>query len=338
VPGGQPKQTNIIKLNTNEIPFPPSPHVEEILQSFAHDHLRRYPDPDSSALKGAIADYYKIDTRQVFVGNGSDEVLAHSFAAFFCQDKPILTPQFSYSFYPVYCQLYGVEAEYLPLAEDFAINLDDYKKANGGIIFANPNAPTGRALALDEIEALLQANTESVVIVDEAYVDFGAESAVALIDKYPNCLVIQTFSKSRSLAGMRVGFALGDAALIEGLERVKNSFNSYPLDMLAQQTAQAAMEDVSYFEMTRQQVIKTRSWTVEQMQALGFKVLPSATNFIFTTHPEKDAAELMAAMREKGLIIRHFTTPGIEQYLRISIGSQGDMETFIRELTPLIQG
>lgn len=329
VPGEQPKGGKIIKLNTNENPFPPSPNVVEAIHQFDTNRLRLYPDPDASALKQSLATYFSVSTEQVFVGNGSDEVLAHTFMAFFRQPAPLLMPDISYSFYDVYCNLYGIESRHIPLQADFKIVLEDYSQANGGIIFANPNAPTGRALSLDEIEALLQRNTESVVVVDEAYVDFGAETAIKLINQYPNLLVIQTFSKSRSLAGMRVGFAIGSAALIEGLERVKNSFNSYPLDMLAQATAIAAIEDDTYFADTTQQIINTREWTTEQLNTLGFKIIPSKTNFLFASHRYIEAAELMGFLRTNQILVRHFSRPGIDNHLRITIGTKEEMQAMI---------
>lgn len=329
VPGEQPKVTNLIKLNTNENPFPPSPAVEQALHHYDTARLTLYPDPDSTELKEALANYYGVERAQVFVGNGSDEVLAHAFMAFFRQEKPLLMPSITYSFYDVYCNLYQIDYQHIPLEDDFSVALTNYTTENGGIIFANPNAPTGRSLSLDEIEALLQRNTESVVIVDEAYVDFGAQSAVALVDKYPNVLVIQTFSKSRSLAGMRVGFAIGHTELINGLERVKNSFNSYPLDALAQKTAVAALQDQSYFEQSVAQIITTRQWTTEQLSELGFKVIPSATNFVFAEHRFIEGAELMGYLRTNNILVRHFSRPEIDNFLRITIGTQEQMEVLV---------
>ncbi|WP_372741383.1 histidinol-phosphate transaminase [Neptunomonas sp.] len=329
VPGEQPKGSNIIKLNTNENPFPPSPMVIEAIHQFDTDRLRLYPDPDSSALKQSLADHFNVKTEQVFVGNGSDEVLAHTFMAFFRQPDPLLMPDISYSFYDVYANLYGIDVKHIPLQNDFCIALDDYSEANGGIIFANPNAPTGRALTLDQIDVLLQRNTESVVVVDEAYVDFGAETAIKLVKQYSNLLVIQTLSKSRSLAGMRVGFAIGSAELIDGLERVKNSFNSYPLDMLAQVTATAAIKDVAYFTQTTQRIIKTREWTNEQLLALGFKIIPSKTNFVFASHRYINGAELMGFLRTHQILVRHFSRPGIDNHLRITIGTEEEMHAMI---------
>nr|WP_272890082.1 histidinol-phosphate transaminase [Stutzerimonas stutzeri] len=321
VPGEQPKLNKLVKLNTNENPYGPSPKALAAMQVEIGDTLRLYPDPNGERLKRAVADYYSVQPAQVFVGNGSDEVLAHAFHGLFQHGKPLLFPDVTYSFYPVYCGLYGIEYETIALDDEFQIEVADYSRPNGGIIFPNPNAPTGRVLTLQAIERLLQANTESVVLVDEAYIDFGGESAIALVDRYPNLLVTQTLSKSRSLAGLRVGLAVGHPDLIEALERIKNSFNSYPLDRIAIAGAAAAFEDRLYFQQTCQQVIASREDVVAAMTAQGFEVLPSAANFIFARHPGHDAAALAAALREAGVIVRHFKLPRIDQYLRITIGT-----------------
>ena len=322
VPGEQPKVSNLIKLNTNENPYGPSSKVIAALQKEAADSLRLYPDPNSEALKQAIAEFHRLDASQIFVGNGSDEVLAHVFNALLKHDKPILFPDITYSFYPVYCGLYQIDFQTVPLTDSFEINVEDYFQANGGIIFPNPNAPTGRLLALSEIERLLQHNPNSVVVVDEAYVDFGGESAVHLINRYPQLLVTHTLSKARSLAGLRVGYAVGHADLIDALHRVKDSFNSYPLDRFAQAGAVAAMQDKAYFEATCQRVIKTREALVADLQNLGFEVLPSGANFIFARHPQHDAETLANKLREQKIIIRHFKKPArIAQFLRITIGT-----------------
>lgn len=320
VPGEQPKIDNLVKLNTNENPYGPSPKVLEAIEAELGDGLRLYPDPNADRLKQAIAEYYGVGRDWVFVGNGSDEVLAHIFQGLLKHQQPILFPDITYSFYPVYCGLYQVPYERVPLADDLSLEVSDYQRDNGGIIFPNPNAPTGKLLPLDDIEALLQANTESVVVVDEAYIDFGGDSAVALVDRYPNLLVTQTFSKSRSLAGLRVGFAIGHPALIEGLERVKNSFNSYPLDRLAIAGGVAALEDVAYFEQARTSVIDSRESLATSLSALGFQVLPSAANFLFVSHANHDAGELAAGLRNHGVIVRHFKQSRIEQFLRITVG------------------
>lgn len=321
VPGEQPKLTNLVKLNTNENPYGPSPKAIAAMQAELNDSLRLYPDPNGERLKRAVADYYGVQPAQVFVGNGSDEVLAHAFHGLFQHGKPLLFPDVTYSFYPVYCGLYGIAYETIALNDEFQIDVAEYAQPNGGIIFPNPNAPTGCVLALDAIERLLQANPDSVVLVDEAYIDFGGTSAIALVDRYPNLLVTQTLSKSRSLAGLRVGLAVGHPDLIEALERIKNSFNSYPLDRIAIAGAAAAFEDRVYFEQTCQQVIASREAVVSAMQGLGFEVLPSAANFIFARHPQHDAAALAAGLREQGVIVRHFKQPRIEQFLRITIGT-----------------
>ncbi len=332
VPGEQPKLSKLVKLNTNENPYGPSPRAIAAMQAELNDNLRLYPDPNGERLKQAVAEYYAVQPNQVFVGNGSDEVLAHAFHGLFQHDGPLLFPDVSYSFYPVYCGLYGIEYEAVALNPQFQIEVADYNRPNAGIIFPNPNAPTGCLLALEAIEQLLKANTESVVLVDEAYVDFGGESAIALIDRYPNLLVTQTLSKSRSLAGLRVGLAVGHPDLIEALERIKNSFNSYPLDRVAIAGAAAAFEDRVYFQQTCQQVIDSREAVVTAMQGLGFEVLPSAANFIFTRHPQRDAATIAASLREQGVIVRHFKQPRIEQFLRITIGTPEQNQALLAAL------
>ncbi|MCE4071675.1 MULTISPECIES: histidinol-phosphate transaminase [Pseudomonas] len=332
VPGEQPKLAKLVKLNTNENPYGPSPKVVAAIQAELNDTLRLYPDPNADRLKQTIAEYHGVKTSQVFVGNGSDEVLAHAFHALFQHGKPLLFPDVTYSFYPVYCGLYGIESEALPLDEQFQIRVEDYARPNGGIIFPNPNAPTGCLLPLEAIERLLQASPDSVVLVDEAYVDFGGETAISLVNHYPNLLVAQTLSKSRSLAGLRVGFAVGHEDLIEALERVKNSFNSYPLDRLALAGAVASFEDQAYFEQTCNAVIHSREKLVAELKTLGFDVLPSAANFIFARHPQRDGAELAAALREEGVIVRHFKQQRINQFLRISIGTEEQNQALIEAL------
>lgn len=323
VPGEQPKMARLVKLNTNENPYPPSDKVLKAIADHADATLRLYPDPDASALKQAIADFHGVQPGQVFVGNGSDEVLAHLFMGFFRQPKPLLFPDITYSFYKVYCGLYGIDYRTVPLSEDFSLALADFDSHNGGIIFPNPNAPTGRLLPLSEIEVLLQRNTESLVVVDEAYVDFGGESAIALVNQYPNLLVVQTLSKSRSLAGLRIGFAVGQAPLIDGLERIKNSFNSYPMDRLAIAAGVASFEDHAAFEESRQRIIASRDALTAALTERGFSVLPSAANFIFASHPEHEGAALAASLREHGVIVRHFSKPArIAPYLRITIGTE----------------
>ncbi len=321
VPGEQPKLTKLTKLNTNENPYGPSPKALAAMRAELTDDLRLYPDPNGDLLKQAVADYYDVKPNQVFLGNGSDEVLAHAFNAFFQHGKPLLFPDISYSFYPVYCGLYDIEFDAIPLDEQFQIRVEDYAKPNGGIIFPNPNAPTGCVVGLEAVEAMLKASPDSVVIVDEAYIDFGGETAIGLVNRYPNLLVTQTLSKSRSLAGLRVGLAVGHPDLVEALERVKNSFNSYPLDRLAIVGAAAAFEDREHFDFTRKAVIASREALTSELQAKGFEVLPSAANFIFARHPQHDAAGIAAKLREQGVIVRHFKQERIAQFLRISIGT-----------------
>ncbi|PHS62415.1 MAG: histidinol-phosphate transaminase [Thalassobium sp.] len=339
VPGEQPKMTRLVKLNTNENPYGPSPKAIAAMQAEVNDDLRLYPDPNGDRLKQAVADYYGVSTAQVFVGNGSDEVLAHAFHGLFQHGKPLLFPDITYSFYPVYCGLYGIEPKQIPLDENFQINIADYTRdkagENSGIIFPNPNAPTGCLLPLAAIEQLLKQNTETVVLVDEAYIDFGGETAIALVNQYPNLLVTQTLSKSRSLAGLRVGIAVGHPDLIEALERIKNSFNSYPLDRMAIAGAAAAFDDREYFDDTCQRVIDSRDTVVAGLEQLGFDVLPSAANFVFARHPQKDAGELAAALREQGIIVRHFKTPRIAQFLRITIGTDEQNQILLDALKGL---
>lgn len=338
VPGEQPKLENLVKLNTNENPYGPSPKVIAALKAEAAESLRLYPDPNSDKLKTAIAEYHGLQSNQVFVGNGSDEVLAHVFQALLKHSRPLLFPDISYSFYPVYCGLYGIEYEMIPLDRRFEINIHDYDKPNGGIIFPNPNAPTSIPLEAEKIEELLQKNKYSVVVIDEAYVDFGTESAVGLINKYPNLLVTQTLSKARSLAGLRVGYALGNADLIEALIRVKDSFNSYPIDRFAEAGAIAAMQDVEYFEDTCKKVIATREALVKRMEAMGFTVLPSGANFIFARHKTFDGAALAAKLREQSIIVRHFKKPErIAAYMRITIGTDSQSAQLVTALEAILR-
>lgn len=335
VPGEQPKIQNLLKLNTNENPYPPSPKVVEAVQAVLHeqaDVLRLYPDPDATALKQAIAKQQNIDVSQVFVGNGSDEVLAHIFKAFFLQDGPILYPDITYSFYPVYSQFFGTKTKEIPLNENFEIDVRDYTQPNGGVIITNPNAPTSIALSLAEIEQVLQANPDRVVVIDEAYVDFGAESAVSLINRYENLVVCQTTSKSRSLAGLRVGFAIAQSHLIAALEAVKNSFNSYPIDRFAIAAAVASFEDQAYFEEQCQKVITSREKLVRDLTELGFNVLPSKANFIFATHSQHDAGQLAQKLREQGIIVRYFNKPRINQFLRITVGTNEQNARLVQTL------
>lgn len=337
VPGEQPKLANLVKLNTNENPYGPSPRALDAIRAATSEALRLYPDPNADQLKLAISKHHNIGAQNVFVGNGSDEVLAHIFLGLLKQARPVLFPDISYSFYPVYCGLYQVACETIPLADDFSIRVGDYTKPNGGIIFPNPNAPTGCLVPLAEIERLLRVNTDSVVVIDEAYVDFGGESAIPLTARYPNLLVVQTLSKSRSLAGLRVGFAVGHADLIEALERVKNSFNSYPLDRLAIAGAVAAYEDREYFEKTCKAVIATREKLTAELKALGFEVLPSAANFIFARHPQHDAEKSALALRQRSIIVRHFKLPRIDQFLRITVGTDEQCAALVTALREILR-
>ncbi len=336
VPGEQPRLANLVKLNTNENPYGPSPRSLQAIRDATGESLKLYPDPNAEQLKLAIGGYHGIDARNVFVGNGSDEVLAHVFLGLLKHARPILFPDISYSFYPVYCGLYQVAFETIPLTGDFSIRVGDYARPNGGIIFPNPNAPTGCLLPLADIEQLLQSSPDSVVVIDEAYVDFGGETAIPMIARYPNLLVVQTLSKARSLAGLRVGFAAGHVELIEALQRVKNSFNSYPLDRLAIAGAVAAYEDREYFEKTRQAVIASREKLVADLKALGFEVLPSKANFIFVRHPRQDAQELALALRQRGIIVRHFKLARIEQFLRITVGTDAQCATLVTALREIL--
>jgi len=342
-PGEQPQDKQYIKLNTNENPYPPSPLAIQAMHDAANEDMRLYPDPELKKLKDAIAEFYAVSPEQVFVGNSSDEVLAHTFAALFKQDrqknKSLLFPDISYSLYPSFCRLFDIKYEQIPVADDFTIQVDDYKKDNSGIIIVNPNAPTCIALSLDKIESILKANPDSPVVIDEAYVDFGAQTAIALINKYPNLLVTQTFSKSRSLAGLRVGFAVGSAELIEGVERVKNSFNPFPLDRIAVAAAIASINDKNYFESTCKKIIKTRNETREQLISLGFEVSVSSTNFLFAKPKEGINAEsLYLSLKEKGVLIRYFNAPRIDGYIRITIGTDKEMAVFLEKIESLMQG
>jgi histidinol-phosphate aminotransferase len=387
VPGEQPALDNLVKLNTNENPYGPSPQALAAIRAATEDTLRLYPDPDAKALRTALANRYKVSPAQVFVGNGSDEVLAHAFVGLLKHERPLWMPDITYSFYPVYCDLYGIEYRQIPLDDDFVLRAEDYipdslprergrvgvgadseafsatrppsqpspasggrsktvsagegvnEARAGGIIFANPNAPTGRLLPLADVERIVAANPEAVVLVDEAYIDFADRddaSAIALIDRYPNLLVVHTFSKSRALAGLRIGFAIGHQDLITGLERVKNSFNSYPLDRLALAGALPSVEDESWFQASRRKVIAARATLTEQLQALGFEVLPSAANFVFARHPGFDAAELAASLRRRAIIVRHFQTPKIAQYLRITVGDDSQCAALIDALRDIL--
>lgn len=337
VPGEQPQDKKYIKLNTNESPYPPSPKALEAMASEVSERLRLYPDPNGVALKSALANHYQLEANQVFVGNGSDEVLALAFMGYFAGGKPLAFADITYSFYKVYAGLYSIEPKLIPLNDHFDIVPADYDNLDvSGVVVTNPNAPTGKALPLSDIETILKANPDVVVLVDEAYVDFGAQSAVSLINHYPNLLVVQTLSKSRALAGIRVGYALGHPDLIEGLERLKNSFNSYPIDRIALVGATAAVEDDGYLQDICAKTIATREQTVKDLNALGFTIVPSATNFVFVTHPDKDAEQIYLALKEQGILVRYFgKKPRIGNHLRITIGTDDEMAALIAALKTL---
>ena len=329
-PGEQPDKSSMIKLNTNENPYPPAPGVTEALRHIDTDKLRLYPDPAVSDLAGAIADFYKVGKDQVFVGVGSDDVLAMSFMTFFNSDKPILFPDITYSFYDVWADMLRIPYERIPLDEKFQICAADYKRENGGVVFPNPNAPTGELLTLDMVEEIIAANKNVIVIVDEAYIDFGGESALPLLEKYDNLLVVQTFSKSRSMAGMRIGFAIGSPVLIKYLNDVKYSFNSYTMDRITIQLGVKAVEDRAYFEETKEKIIRTREWTKKELRRLGFEFGDSRSNFIFARHSKVPAMKLFEALKKKDIYVRHFNKPErIADYLRISIGTDAQMKAFV---------
>ncbi len=335
VPGEQPQLNNIVKLNTNENPYGPSPMVLKAISEETTANLRKYPDPNAAVLKQAIARYHQIREDQVFTGNGSDEVLALLFTAFFKGKQPILFPDVTYSFYPVYCRLFEIEYSEIPLNSRFEIDVDSYSQPNGGIIFPNPNAPTGIFLNTGAIEKLLAMHPDSVVVVDEAYVDFGGRSCIPLIDRYPNLMVVHTLSKSRSLAGLRVGFACGNPELIEGLERVKNSFNSYPLDRLAIAGATASFDDNNYFKETTEQIIYNRDFLSKGLKTLGFQVLPSRANFVFATH-RLDAGFLKDELQRQSIFVRHFNGPRIDPFLRITVGTYREIKLLLSALEEIL--
>jgi histidinol-phosphate aminotransferase len=336
VPGEQPRMADLVKLNTNESPFGPSPPALEAVRGAANDSLRLYPDPQATALRAALAAYHQVRPEQVFVGNGSDEVLAHAFAALLKHDAPLLFPDITYSFYPVYCRLFGIAHEPVPLDQAMRIRVADYRRPAGAIILPNPNAPTGIALSRAEIAALLQDHPDAPVVIDEAYVDFGAETAIPLVASHPNLLVVQTMSKSRALAGLRVGYAIGDADLIEALARVKDSFNSYPLGRPAQAGAIASLEDEAWFQRTRASVIQGRERLNRGLLQMGFDVLPSSANFVFARHPAHAGGELAAALRQRAVIVRHFSAPRIADYLRITVGTDEQIDRLLSALSDIL--
>ena len=336
VPGEQPKLPDLVKLNTNESPYGPSPKALAAIRAAATDDLRLYPDPEATALRRTLAAYHGVGVENIFVGNGSDEVLAHAFAGLLKHDRPLLFPDVTYSFYPVYAQLTGVTFETVALDADMRVRVEDYRRPCGAVILPNPNAPTGIPLPLADIARLVETHADKPVVIDEAYVDFGAETAIPLIARHPNLLVVRTFSKSRALAGLRVGYALGDAGLIEALERVKDSFNSYPLDAPAQAGATASIEDEDYFQARLRDVIAEREATTRGLQRLGFEVLPSATNFVFARRPGRTGAELAAGLRDRAVIVRHFNKPRTADYLRITIGTPAQTERLLQALGEIV--
>ena len=336
VAGEQSKNPNIIKLNANENPYPPSPKVKEVLSNFNTDNLKKYPASDALELKTALAKAYNLNENQIFMGNGSDDVLALCFHAFFCSDKPILFPDLTYSFYPVWCSLFKTPYKNIPLDENFRINPDDYKEENGGVILPNPNAPTGIYENLDFIEKILNNNTDCIVIIDEAYIDFGGESAISLLDKYENLVIVQTMSKSRSLAGLRVGYAFASAELISVLDAVKNSYNSYTMDSIAISAAAASLADDEYFKDTCNKIINTRQKTIQALEKLGFDVVPSMANFVLATHKSVKAVDIFEKLKAQNIFVRYFKIPRIDNYLRITIGTDDEMDKLFYALKNLL--
>jgi histidinol-phosphate aminotransferase len=338
VPGEQPRVANLVKLNTNESPFGPSPVALEAMRAAAADTLRLYPDPEATELREALAAHHGVTPEQVFVGNGSDEVLAHAFVALLKQRRPLLFPDVSYSFYPVWAQLFGIDCGIVRLDEGMRVRVEDYRREAGAIVIANPNAPTGVSLPCSEIAQLLAEHADIPVVIDEAYVDFGGESAVPLIADHPNLLVVQTMSKSRALAGLRVGYALGDVGLIEALRRVKDSFNSYPLGRIAQVGATASVRDDAYFRASCARVVAGREAMTSGLVGLGFEVLPSSANFVFARHPGRGGLELATGLRERGVLVRHFNKPRTADWLRISVGTEDDSRRLIAAVRDILGG
>jgi histidinol-phosphate aminotransferase len=337
VPGEQPRVANLVKLNTNESPFGPSPLALKAMRAATADALRLYPDPEATELRAALAAHHGVESAQVFVGNGSDEVLAHAFVALLKQPKKLLFPDVTYSFYPVWAQLFGLACETVPLDSGMRVRVEDYRREAGAIIIANPNAPTGIALSRVMIARLLEDHPDIPVAIDEAYVDFGGESAVPLIAVHPNLLVVQTMSKSRALAGLRVGYALGDVGLIEALSRVKDSFNSYPLGRVAQAGATASVRDDAYFRESCARVVAGRGAVTRELERLGFVVLPSSANFVFVRHPARGGAEFAAALRERAVLVRHFNKPRTAPYLRITVGTEDDTRRLIAAAADILR-
>ena len=338
VPGEQPRDQKYVKLNTNENPYPPSPRVMDAIRAAVDGSLRLYPDPTGDSLRSTIAGKYGLPRERIFLGNGSDEILAFAFAAFLDHEEPLLHPDISYSFYPVYARFFGLKSRTIAVRADLSLPVEDFLVPNGGIVIANPNAPTGEFLPIAGIRTLLDHNLAAgrVVIVDEAYVDFGGESASPLVAEYPNLLVVHTLSKSKSLAGLRVGYAFCQEDLVAGLERVKSSINSYTVDRLALAGAAAAFEDEAYYRDTRAKVMATRAWVSAELGALGFRVLPSAANFVFISHASARAELLYTGLRARGVLVRYFRKPRIDNYLRVSIGTDAEMLVLIEKLREIL--
>ncbi|MBU3182975.1 histidinol-phosphate transaminase [Clostridium psychrophilum] len=336
IPGEQPKDRKYIKLNANENPYPPSPKVIEAINNAANENLQLYPDPNCDELRNTVANYYNLSPNQIFVGNGSDEVLAFSFMAFFNKEKPILFPDITYSFYEIYVKLFNLKHKLIPLDDKFALPLDSFCIENGGIVITNPNAPTTKYISIESLKQIVKYNIESIVIIDEAYIDFGGESLIEFVDNYPNLLIIQTLSKSRSLAGLRVGFAFGHKDLIEGLNRIKNSINSYTIDRLALAGAKASFEDEAYFQNIRLKIIDTREKIVPFLKELKFIVMESKANFLFVSHTTINAKIIFNKLRKCGILVRYFDKPRINNFLRISIGTNEEMEILIKKLKQII--
>jgi histidinol-phosphate aminotransferase len=334
IPGEQPKDRKYIKLNTNENPYPPSAKAIEAIRRAADDTLRLYPDPAGDDLRDTIAGHFGLKRDNVFIGNGSDELLAFCFPAFFePSGRPVLFAEITYSFYPVYAEFFHIPYRLIPVDNEFNIPVDGYFQDNGGILIANPNAPSGKGSPLEDIEKILQHNEKSVVILDEAYIDFGGQTAVGLIQRYPNLLIIRTLSKSHSLAGLRVGFALGNEELIDGIVRVKDSINSYTVDRLAQAGAREAIKDDAYFQETRLKIIRTRERVSAELEKTGFRVIPSQANFIFISHPQRPGRDLFHNLREKGILVRYFDKPKIDNFLRVTIGTDEEMNSFLTAIS-----
>lgn len=337
VPGEQPKDKKYIKLNTNENPYPPSPNVIKAMKEAVNEDLKLYPDPTCDDLIGEISEYYNISKDEVFVGNGSDEILAFSFMTFFSKDKKVLFPDISYTFYKVYAELFDLDYELVKLDDDYNIKIDEFKRENVGVILPNPNAPTGKYIDVEKLKELVENNKDNIVIIDEAYVDFGGESMSKYINDYPNLLVIQTFSKSRALAGIRVGFALGNKDLIDGLNRVKNSMNSYTIDRTSLAGAKAAIKDKGYFQEIRNKIIDTREYSAKNLEDLGFKVLESKSNFLFVTHKKLKAKSIYESLKDKGVLVRYFNKERIDNFLRITIGTDEEMNVLCMKLREIVE-